>query len=292
MEPPESGRMSSIVKILVKDLISLEELIFKILHVVVTPSPTSQRKFPDPYLPVTVVEAFEQIVHLFILTSKQMSLINRFKLLSSTTRDRHHRAYDHKYTGFNEDKRQALHNARRLLEEGKMDILLSEFRSPIEIPSSLGFERVSSRFLVVALITSIQNRKIVPDEDRSITDWFRERIEKLGIEAIRRPQRRIFLDVQRLQEEMETVLKVLDVQAKTLELIRTEIYGRRKRPAEENYIQDHEKQLSDEKELIYSLQARAAYLKQLVVQSIEVLEEGHGKAIRVFTIVTLFFLPL
>lgn len=35
-----------------------------------------------------------------------------------------------------------------------------------------------------------------------------------------------------------------------------------------------------------------ADLRQTVIGSIEVLDEGHSKAIRVFTLVTLFFLPL
>lgn len=40
------------------------------------------------------------------------------------------------------------------------------------------------------------------------------------------------------------------------------------------------------------LKIKAKSLKEQVKQTIEILEEDHGKAIRVFTIVTLFFLPL
>jgi hypothetical protein len=40
------------------------------------------------------------------------------------------------------------------------------------------------------------------------------------------------------------------------------------------------------------LKVKAKSLKGQVKQTIEILEEDHGKAIRVFTIVTLFFLPL
>lgn len=40
-----------------------------------------------------------------------------------------------------------------------------------------------------------------------------------------------------------------------------------------------------------TLQDKCAALKEEVKQAIEILE-GHGKVIRVFTIVTLFFLPL
>ncbi|KAM3552768.1 hypothetical protein MY1884_007032 [Beauveria asiatica] len=43
---------------------------------------------------------------------------------------------------------------------------------------------------------------------------------------------------------------------------------------------------------VRTLLGRSQRLREQVKQSIEILEEGHGKAIRVFTIVTLFFLPL
>ncbi len=35
-----------------------------------------------------------------------------------------------------------------------------------------------------------------------------------------------------------------------------------------------------------------ADLRQRVIENIEVLDEGHGKAVRVFTLVAPFFLPL
>lgn len=63
-------------------------------------------------------------------------------------------------------------------------------------------------------------------------------------------------------------------------------------PLEDKLIASQSEKLVEDDEALALLQNVAKALRSDLKQSIEILEEGHGKAIRVFTIVTLFFLPL
>ena len=61
---------------------------------------------------------------------------------------------------------------------------------------------------------------------------------------------------------------------------------------EANFLSDEAKRLVSRSRLAEGLLNRLDFFQQRIKQQIEVLEEGHGKAIRVFTFVTAFFLPL
>ncbi|KAM3539329.1 hypothetical protein ARSEF1564_007749 [Beauveria bassiana] len=120
--------------------------------------------------------------------------------------------------------------------------------------------------------------------------------------ANRKPRRRVFLDIQTLQEELDALRNVIDSQQKllgnyrdltaprlseTMNSARENLY-----PLESQHIEKLMAGLSQRDFEVRALLGRSQRLREQVKQSIEILEEGHGKAIRVFTIVTLFFLPL
>ena len=194
------------------------------------------------------------------------------------------------------------HNqAISLLDEAKTDILMSEFRSPTHTINSLGVERVSSDFLVATLIVNVQKRKFIPgsggrkddDKRRGIVALFREYLNHLKVEGMRRPKRRVFVDITELQEEMFAHYDVLWAQRVTLYDTLGVFYPTgTKKHTELKYVADQLGKLTQTSDEIAALRKSASTLKDEVKQTIEVLEEGHGRAIRVFTIVTLFFLPL
>lgn len=63
-------------------------------------------------------------------------------------------------------------------------------------------------------------------------------------------------------------------------------------PLEKKRLDLQDQKLADDSEALAMLERISQVTRHDMKQSIEVPEEGHGKAIRVFTFVTLFFLPL
>ncbi|KAJ4213230.1 hypothetical protein NW759_011073 [Fusarium solani] len=61
---------------------------------------------------------------------------------------------------------------------------------------------------------------------------------------------------------------------------------------EDRYARSHMNKRATVDSDLLTLREKSTALKENVKQTVEVLEENHGKAIRAFTIVTLFFLPL
>ena len=296
------NRIFPIVERFIDDLLDLKEAIQSVHLVVASVSSDNGDRSSTPFLPTSLVHAFGKIIHTYILTSKRLSLTNRFRSLDHPARGKREVEYKRRDSKMQSERRDSLDHALSLLDEAKTDILMSEFRSPTQTINSLGVERVSSDFLVATLITSVQQRKFIPGKTSGSDDekkgdgmaaLFREYLARLEFEAMRRPKRRVFVDINELQEEMEAHLKILWSQHETLEDLRRVFYGwSSRRHTEDTYITDQLRRLSRAAGEIGSLQQKAFALKNEVKQTIEVLEEGHGRAIRVSTIVTLFFLPL
>lgn len=288
----KSNRIFPVVDEMIDDLHDIKEAIMSVHYVVASVSGSFSGSNSTPFLPKALVHAFGQIVHIYILTSKSLSLTNRFCSLSKTTQRQREQAYKRRVKDIDKKRSLAQGDAHRLLEEAKLDILMSEFRSPARANNSLGVERVPHDFLVTALIISLQNRSILSSHNRSITTLFRDYLYELSFEAKRRPQRRVFIDINELHEEMEAHKRVIWSQCTTLDGLGSLIHGMEKRFTEFVCIVDQQRKLNEAAREIEMLQNTASTVKDGIKQNIEVLEEGHGKAIRVFTIVTLFFLPL
>ena len=126
--------------------------------------------------------------------------------------------------------------------------------------------------------------------------------------AIRNPARKRFLEISRLEEELEALQAVLQVQECTLERFKVAInpVGFKSDTTslaclqdrkdmyyfQERYLNSQIKRLAEDRETLEMLRNVANKARKDMRQVLEVLDEGHGKAIRVFTFVTLFFLPL
>ncbi|KAF5598796.1 mg2+ transporter [Fusarium pseudocircinatum] len=117
-----------------------------------------------------------------------------------------------------------------------------------------------------------------------------------------------FLEISALKEEMEALRIIFEVQTRTVKAFaqvlsldfftqdttdradlghRTDMYGLEKR-----HLDTHIQSLAEDGKTLEILQRILTATRHDMKQMIEVLDEGHGKAIRVFTFVTLFFLPL
>ncbi|KAK0610421.1 cora-like Mg2+ transporter protein-domain-containing protein [Bombardia bombarda] len=260
-----------------------------------------------PQLPSNLVYAFEEIVCYYIITARRLSIMNRLAATSDRTKINH---LEQRVIKMNFRSRDVLDRINRFLRSAKKEVILAG-AGGYEDADTLGVKSVGIEFLVAALLTAVQNRPIgnAPKPTNTnfetgldVVDLYRKYSAHLRFEANRRPQRRVFLDIHALEDELAALRAVLASQRDTLDKyvsliqqqdgFRTRNTRRELSRFELQYIMKQQDLLEQRDEAILDLQKSAQALKQRVKQMIEIMDEDHGKAIRVFTIVTVFFLPL
>lgn len=131
---------------------------------------------------------------------------------------------------------------------------------------------------------------------------YAEHARALSFSASIDPRRRVFRAIRAVDEDLKAIKQVCEMQQHCLENMirftdpksfRVTNKERQARFSLENALLSRLKaekirEMRDVEDIRHGL----ADLRQTVIDSIEVLDEGHSKAIRVFTLVTLFFLPL
>ncbi|KAI5468180.1 hypothetical protein BGZ63DRAFT_373096 [Mariannaea sp. PMI_226] len=281
----------------IESLLKFKALTYELHCLVATPSPRKNTLDSNLSLPRNLVYAFEEIVSMYIMMAKELSILNQARLGTTQKRSRD---LDFKATRMLERREEACRSAMNLLEASKNDIiLLGTTPRSLEI---LGLDAIGPEFLVAALAISLQNRPILRDTSTGAIEVYQKYMSKLRYQASRRPQRRIFLEIHTLEDELEALAKLVSSQETGLrnykDLLCPDSYRITNTTreglfdVESRYIDTQMKKLGVRRQEIQVLKGKATILKEQVKQTIEILEEGHGKAIRVFTIVTLFFLPL
>lgn len=256
-----------------------------------------------PPLTSNLVYAFVEILCVYLMEAKHLSLTNRAVVLSASgnpdkrrLNQYHDRIFDIKCR-----RNEALQKANELLLAAKKDIILTGTNTR-NLDAIVGLEAIGPEFLVTALVSNLQNREIMPDIHLGVVELYQGYMSKLLFQANRRPQRRVFLDIHALEEELDALRIIVSSQEWLLINLRkllspdsfriTNTTRQGLFKVESKYIDAQIRRLRARDEDLKTLQGKSQALKEQVKQTIEVLEEGHGKAIRVFTIVTLFFLPL
>lgn len=127
-------------------------------------------------------------------------------------------------------------------------------------------------------------------------------LSKLRFSASVNPQRRVFMDIRALKKELSALYRVNHLQMLSLwhmqkvidpNSFRITNEERQTRfPLEKNALEHGVRKKTADSEEVKRLLGLTDDLALEVKSDIEVLDEGHGNAIRVFTIVTFFFLPL
>lgn len=183
-----------------------------------------------------------------------------------------------------------------------------------QVSTSTGIEiRIGSERRVETFSSSIDESKektaevakkkprtqLVP---RDLVALYKEHASALDFSASIDPQRRAFLAIRAFEEELKAIRRVAALQYHSLEDMLRIIEPRSFRSIamerltrftfEQTVGVRAKRERMRERDEIREMQDLMADLRQRVVEGIEVLDEGHEKAIRVFTLVTLFFLPL
>jgi len=275
-----------------------------------------------PSLPSGVVHAFEEIVSLHLHMAQRLSLASRRR---SYAQDVGHTTQETVFRA-GEKCRRCFTQATNLFESAKRVLIMPG--AATAATRGINLEPVGPHYLVMVVLAHLQNRALTPthsvapglsssfsSRQRSsggghekplqalhMLDLYADYANMLQYQVNQRPRRRLFLDIRGLEEELEAMAQLARTQQALFDKL-TKVFdpatyriataARRAMYTLETRSIDRQRTKLWEKELGYhSLQEKGRDLKEQVRQSLEILEEGHGKAIRVFTIVTLFFLPL
>ncbi|KAG9495211.1 hypothetical protein J7337_013446 [Fusarium musae] len=194
------------------------------------------------------------------------------------------------------------------LEDARRDVMMA---SETQIDTDrLTISPIGLEFLLITLLRNLHDHPIHPETDQKldVVRHCRDKSTALRFAAVRDPRRRRFLEISALEEEMEALRIIFEVQTRTVKAFaqvlspdffskdttdredlgyRKDMYGLEKR-----HLDTHIQSLAEDGKTLEILQRILTATRHDMKQMIEVLDEGHGKAIRVFTFVTLFFLPL
>ncbi|CAN9079806.1 unnamed protein product [Alternaria alternata] len=156
--------------------------------------------------------------------------------------------------------------------------------------------------LVSIILQNIAKKHPLDDVQMDINQLYQEYISKLQYQINKSPRKRLLRAIHKLQEEISVVKLVNSWQQKTLtSLLRVLDPNTFRIPTDDRrnmYIPESEC-ISNNLVILQAkfveldaLENRAQYLSEQLRQSVEILEEDHGKAILVFTMITTIFLPL
>ncbi|RFU78498.1 mg2+ transporter [Trichoderma arundinaceum] len=290
------------LKTFIHDLFAIQEQINE-LHAMVTSREDESMGVMAirPLLPRNISYAFQQVIQIFVLQSKILSLMMRRRDPSSHSVKR----ISEKITELQRFEEDAKHQTQSLLHHAKRDIFLSgNTFGDIERrqPQSAGAELLALAFICEGQNLLFQTNLELPQTKENAIKLYKGYTSKLHFQANQRPRKRVFLDIHDLEEELEALHILLGHQRDCLDrfaksispdTLRLTTATRVAQNKVENLYKDsHLRQLEARRQEIENMVTRSIFLKEKVKQTIEILEEDHGKAIRVFTIVTLFFLPL
>ncbi|KAK1464805.1 hypothetical protein CMEL01_12160 [Colletotrichum melonis] len=258
-----------------------------------------------PHLPNSLVEAFERIVGLFVLKAKEISWMNRLTVTPDSLYGRH---ADRRLMDLKRNAAAISERVRNHLDRAKEDIiLLGTSRGDMD---RIIIAPIGPEFLAVALISNLQNNisKRGTNEKVDLISHYRNHTAKLRFNTNRKPKRQAFVEIHALEEELEALQMVVASQQGLLRAYQrlfsplnfkyptTDwIYYKERKSLfrlESKCVRRQQRRLAERDRALGVLRKKVRVLRDETKQRIEILDEGHGKAIRVFTIVTLFFLPL
>ncbi|KAF2189049.1 hypothetical protein K469DRAFT_626882 [Zopfia rhizophila CBS 207.26] len=193
----------------------------------------------------------------------------------------------------------------RFYDSAKLSLLAAR-KDLCRMASSESPDDYRSRLLLGPeyLCSWFMRKLLVKPVDNSMTaaDLYREYLSTLQFQVNHRPSKRLLRSINLLQEELTALDRVNAWQTKLIEnysrvlddtTYQNEIPQRRAMYAHERLLLSScLDSLSDAHEDYTELINRCGPLSESTKQSAEINEEDHGKAILVFTVVTIIFLPL
>ncbi|CAG7560904.1 unnamed protein product [Fusarium equiseti] len=259
------------------------------------------------FLLQSLMDTFEHIVIKIALAAEELAQLNQVRLrLPKTMFHRYHKAS--KATYFPISKQHTNQKIWDSLNRAKHSVVMADIGQ--DGLDRLNISTISPEVLVTIFLNNLHRDTIVQGSRKKldIVKHYQRVSNALRSAAIRNPARKRFLEISRLEEELEALQAVLQVQECALERYKVAINLVGLKPdstslvslqdrkdmydLEERYLESQIKRLAEDRETLEMLRNVANKARKDMRQVLEVLDEGHGKARRVFTFVTLFFLPL
>ncbi|KAH7384605.1 hypothetical protein BKA66DRAFT_416936 [Pyrenochaeta sp. MPI-SDFR-AT-0127] len=156
--------------------------------------------------------------------------------------------------------------------------------------------------LLLVLFQNLQKKQLLEGIDMDVNQLYQESASKLQYQVNQFPRKRLLRDIHALQEELSVIQVVNSWQQRSFESLvkvldphsfenpspsRVTMF-----PSESECLTASLKDLDSKITELDALKNRTQYLREQLKQSVEILEEDHGKAILVFTMITTIFLPL
>ncbi|KAJ8104447.1 hypothetical protein ONZ43_g7845 [Nemania bipapillata] len=209
-------------------------------------------------------------------------------------------------------------SAQKDLEQAKVDMILASRTE--SRPAAATLASIGPEFIIAVISNGLFSRKLkytpsnlvspnrngdahdADAKDVDVGEVYKMCANKLQLQVNQRPQKRLLPDIYALEEELDILLRLNHWQRKFcsdfLRVLDPASYRITTKSRisffrnERYYLLRTMQRLEFRGSELHSLQRRTEKLRDQLQQSIEIEEESHGKAIRVFTFVTIFFLPL
>jgi hypothetical protein len=171
-----------------------------------------------PPLSANITQAFQQMVKMFVFRSKQLSLRNRQRSLGSGSSLVNLPLVQRINRKIEELMLLEMNASERMigrLESAKKDIFLSGIESHSEM---LEAETVRAQFLALAFMSEMQKPLLQPSiigrsyVKDALLQLYKDYTSRLHFQANNRPQKRVFLDINGLEEELQAWDKMVESQ--------------------------------------------------------------------------------
>ncbi|KAH9884897.1 hypothetical protein F4778DRAFT_524057 [Xylariomycetidae sp. FL2044] len=200
------------------------------------------------------------------------------------------------------------HTAIKQLDGARVDLILAsktESWSGGVTVTSIGPEFMIALMSKRLFLRQLRDGPSDEEPQRAAVDTlevYKQHMTRIQFQVNQRPRKSLFVDMYSLEEELDILQRVIRWQSKfCTDLIRvldptsfkTTTKGRITHfMSESRYISKILTRLQAREREVIAMQDRTGNLRVQLKQSIEIREESHTKAIRVFTFVTVLFLPL
>ncbi|OCL05896.1 hypothetical protein AOQ84DRAFT_298018, partial [Glonium stellatum] len=260
---------------------------------------TSESSVSSRYkLPSSLVKSFEQTITLLLWSAQSINLI-----------DKHFRnwnyvppnvqSYESEELMAASDRLNALViEAQASMERAENDfILMCRTENDVETVSYIA---VGLEYILASAIVNLCKRPIHRGLD--VAELYQAFGRTLQLQATKHPRKRLIREIHRVIEEIELLRDITNCQFEVLwsfiqvlddKSFRITNRTRNSRfHLEKQFLTTAHRHLKKKSADLDHLRSRMVNLSRQVAQSVEILEEDHGKAILLFTMVTIIFLPL
>ncbi|KAL1840531.1 hypothetical protein VTJ49DRAFT_352 [Mycothermus thermophilus] len=274
-----------------------------------------------PQLPRHLVYAFEELVSYLVVAPRSLSVMNRVVAKHGSRGDWPEGAFM-RFCWVDSLRTLARENLDKHLQQAECDICmfpagLDEDDDPNAVLGIKSFDfsslarvigtSILSNFIVKPFMWKIAFT-VVTDTNYvvDVVGMYKEYCRRLRSEADRRPRRRLILKIAALLDELDVLRATFEYALERVDILLSELddavsggspYGGQY-PASALCEVEHDCLLHERARLnvkvkeINALVHFSEEMQHRVRQMIEVMDEDHGKAIRVFTVVTVLFVPM